>query len=72
MATPIHSVDSIDYFLGDFLTRKDLSSSLMSLKQNGSVLKKLYQFLFESDEISKKDLIEINESIKIGIQEGEE
>lgn len=70
--TPINSGDSAGAFLGDFFVRKDLSSSVTSLKQNGSALKKLYQFLYEAGEISKTDLAEINEYIRTGIQEGEE
>lgn len=71
-ATPINSTDAAGNFLGDFFVRKNLMSSHTSLKQNGSALKKLYQFLYEAGEISKIDLTEINEFIRTGTQEGEE
>lgn len=71
-ATPMNSTDAAGNFLGDFFVRKNLMSSHTSLKQNGSALKKLYQFLYEAGEISKIDLTEINESIRTGTQEGEE
>ncbi|MFL2105661.1 DUF6933 domain-containing protein [Desemzia sp. FAM 23991] len=71
-ATPVDSGDSVDSFLGDFIVRKDLMSSKTSLKQTGSALKKLYQFLYEAGEISENDLDDTNEFIKSGIQEGEE
>ncbi|MER2132805.1 MAG: hypothetical protein ABS896_10360, partial [Carnobacterium inhibens] len=71
-STPTNSTDAAGNFLGDFFVRKDLSSSRASLRQNGSALKKLYQFLYEADEISKFDLTEINEFIRTGTQEGEE
>ena len=70
--TPINSVESIENFLGNFFVRKNLMSSHTSLKQNGSALKKLYQFLYEAGEISKIELTEINEFIRTGLQEGEE
>lgn len=70
--TPIISVDSVYSFLGDFFVRKNLSSSQTSLKQTGSALKKMYQFLYEAGEISKNKLNYINEFIRTGIQEGED
>lgn len=70
--TPTTSVDSVYSFLGDFFVRKNLSSSQTSLKQTGSALKKLYQFLYEAGEISKNNLDDTNEFIRSGIQEGEE
>ena len=71
-AAPIDSGDSAGYFLGNFFVRKNLLSSQTSLKQNGSALKKLYQFLYEAGEISKNDLNDTNEFIRTGIQEEEE
>ncbi|MCI3027954.1 site-specific integrase [Desemzia sp. C1] len=70
--TPIDSGDSAGAFLGDFFVRKDLSSSLTSLKQNGSALKKFYQFLYEANEISENELNDINEYIRAGLEEGVE
>ncbi|MDN5371230.1 MAG: hypothetical protein PWR19_276 [Carnobacterium sp.] len=70
--TPINSVESIENFLGNFFVRKNLMSSHTSLKQNGSALKKLYQFLYDAGEISKIKFTEINEFIRTGLQEGEE
>lgn len=70
--SPVNSGDSVWNFLGDFFVRKNLSSSHTSLKQNGSALKKMYQFLYEADEISKIDLTNIHEFIRLGIQEGDE
>lgn len=70
--SPINSGDSVWDFLGDFFVRKNMMSSQTSLKQTGSALKKLYQFLYEAGEISKNNLNEANEFIKSGIQEGEE
>ena len=70
--SPINSGDSVWDFLGDFFVRKNLLSSRTSLKQNGSALKKLYHFLYEAGEISKNDLNDSNEFIRLGIQEGDE
>lgn len=70
--SPVNSGDSVWDFLGDFFVRKNLSSSHTSLKQNGSALKKMYQFLYEAGEISKIDLTNIHEFIRSGIQEGDE
>lgn len=70
--TPINSEDSTGNFLGYFFVQKNLMSSQTSLKQNGSALKKLYQFLYEVGEISKNDLLDANEFIRTGLEEGEE
>lgn len=71
-ATPVNSTEAAGNFLSSFFVEKNLASSSASLKQCGSSLKKLYQFLCEAGEISKTDLTEINESIKLGVQEGVE
>ncbi|WP_051910433.1 site-specific integrase [Carnobacterium pleistocenium] len=71
-ATPINSTESAGNFLSNFFVEKNLASSSASLKQCGSSLKKLYQFLYEAGEISKTDLAEVNEFIKLDVQEGVE
>lgn len=70
--TPIDSVDSAGNFLGHFFVQKNLLSSQTSLKQNGSALKKLYQFLYEAGELSKNSLLDVNEFINAGLEEGAE
>ncbi|MGB7365716.1 DUF6933 domain-containing protein [Carnobacterium jeotgali] len=71
-ATPVNSTEAAGNFLSSFFVEKNLASSSASLKQCGSSLKKLYQFLYEAGEISKNNLAEVNESIKVGVQEGVE
>lgn len=71
-ATPIVSGPSVEDFLGYFIPRKDLTSSITSLKKTGGSLKKLYQFLHEADEVSENELEIIKDLIKSGVQEGEE
>lgn len=69
---PMNSDDSSGSFIGEFFVQGNLIRSYTSLKQKGSALKKLCQFLYEADEIFKIDLTEIIESIRVVTREGEE
>lgn len=51
-------------FLGDWFIRKAIWASVTSVRENIASFKKFYKFMFEIGEISKGDLVELEEEIK--------
>ncbi len=54
----------IGIFLGDWFIRKAMWASVTSIKQNITSIKKFYQFLLESGEITNDDFVELKEEIR--------
>lgn len=63
----IPAKDGVEYigpFLGDWFIRKALWSSVNTIKENASSLKKFYTFMYDIGEVDKDDLEIIKETIK--------
>ena len=56
----------IDSFLGDFFIRKTSWASKYTIQENIASFKKFYSFLYEIGKVSKSELDEMKEMIKIG------
>lgn len=56
--------DSVNMFLGYWFIREAMWSSVTSIKENASSLKKFYTYLHEIGIVEKSDLEELKETIK--------
>ena len=62
--SPHQGVDALDDFFTDFFPRKAMWSSVNSVKENITSLKKFYKFLNELKLVSNEELKEMNAMIK--------
>lgn len=61
---PADGASEIGSFLGRWFIRKAMWASKTTIKENASSLKKFYQFMLESNKVSKESLNELKERIK--------
>lgn len=57
-------VNEVSSFLGDFFIRKCMWSTKNSIKENAASIKKFYQFMLETNRITKKDNNMLKKEIK--------
>lgn len=59
----------IDMFLGYWFIKKALWANKSAIKENAASLKKFYQYLYEDNKVSEKDINALKESIKENMPE---
>ena len=62
-------VGSLDMYLGYWFIKKAMWASKAAIKSNAASLKKFYTFLYERGMVSKEDLDDLKETIKIEMPE---
>ena len=62
-------VGSLDMYLGYWFIKKAMWASRAAIKSNAASLKKFYTFLYERGMVSKEDLDDLKETIKIEMPE---
>lgn len=65
--TPLTDFSDTEEFIGDFFTRKALWASESQVKQLGSSMKKFYTFLEKTEDITKKQLVDVKKQINEGV-----
>ena len=61
---PKEGYSQINYFLGSWFIKKAMWASVASIKANITSIKKFYQFMYDSDEITANDLAILKTEIK--------
>lgn len=70
IATVVTDMDEVNNFLNDFYVRKFMWASKTNLQHTARAMKKLYEFLYEAEEISKDDLKLVKSNITDSVKEG--